>query len=249
MSNDADAHRVKAAITGLLGFAATEEQVLLAAAPPDEASGAEHWASLPVVAHNTEFKSQQVQRLLAIREGQVPEEFAEVDHASAELYARYASQSIGEAAADSNRVTGELINELRLVSAEDLFDPSRHPWLKGRKLWLQIVVRGFWHPTGHLMEYYLGHGLPDRAVAMAAHALATARYLAVPAEACGMASYNLACAEAGAGHLDDAVAAVREAIALNPDLRGKVATEPDLAALRERGLLESAGQSWAGMAR
>jgi hypothetical protein len=243
MNSEADARRFRSAITGLLGLAAAEEQVLLAAAPPDEASGAKHWAALPVVAHNSEFKSQQVQRLLAMRQGQVPEEFAEVDHTSADVYARYAAQSVDEVATDSNRVTGELINELRLVSAEDLFDPSRHPWLKGRQLWLQIVVRGFWHPTGHVMDYYLGHGQPDRAVAMAAHALVTARYLAVPNAASGMASYNLACAQSRAGHLDDAVAAVREAITLNPDLRGKVATEPDLAALRDCGLLESAGLS------
>jgi hypothetical protein len=240
MTGEADARRLKSAITGLVGFAAAEEQVLLTAASPDAEGSARQWAALPVVAHNTEFKAQQVERLLAIRQGRVPEEFAEVDHTSAESYARYASRRIDDVATDSNRVVGELIGELRLVGAEDLFDPSRNPWLRGRQLWLQIVVRGFWHPTGHLLEYYLGRGQPDRAVAMAAHGLATASYLGVPAEARGMASYNLACAQARADRLDDAVAAVRQAISLNPALRGKVGTEPDLAVLREGGLLEPA---------
>ena len=122
-----------------------------------------------------------------------------------------------------------------------MFDPSRHPWLRGRQLWLQVVVRGFWHPSGHLADYYLAHGQPARAVALTAHAVTTARYLGVPDEAAAMASYNLACAQAKAGHLDEAAATVRETVALSPGLRPKVGTEPDLAALRQAGLLESAG--------
>ena len=243
MTSEAEARRVRSAITGLLGFAAAEEQVLLTASPAGHAGDPGHWAPVPLVAHNTEFKAQQVQRLLAIAEGRVPQEFGEVDHASGELYRRYATQAPDRVAGDSVRVTGELMSGLRSVGAEDLFDPSRNPWLKGRQLWLQIVVRGFWHPTGHLLDYYLGHGQPERAVAMAGHGLATARYLGVPDEACGMASYNLACAEARAGQVDDALAAVREAVSLNPGLRGKVWTEPDLAALRDAGLLHDGGLS------
>ena len=126
------------------------------------------------------------------------------------------------------------------VGADDLLDPSRNPWLRGRQLWLQIVVRGFWHPTGHLADYYAGHGQLDRAVAMTALGLATARYLRVPDQACGMAAYNLACAQAKAGQLDDAAATIRDAASLNADLRAKAASEPDLAILRESGRLDSA---------
>jgi len=235
------AQQLKSAITGLVGFAATEEQVLLARRPADETGSPQNWAAPPIVAHNTEFKAQQVQRLLAIRLSRVPQDFAEVDHASSDIYLGYAAQPPDRVAAESNRVTGELIEGLKSVSADDLFDPSRNPWLKGRQLWLQIIVRGFWHPTGHLADYYLAHGEPGRAVEMATHALAAARYLAVPDEACGMASYNLACAQAKAGHLEDAATTVRETVGLNPGLRAKVATEPDLAALRDGGYLESAG--------
>ena len=52
-----------------------------------------------------------------------------------------------------------------------------------------------------------------------------------------MASYNLACAQAGAGLLDEAAATVAEAVALNPDVRANAARDADLAAVRERGLL------------
>ena len=233
-----DVRQLKASITGLVGFAAAEEQVLLAGTPPGEIGDAASWAATPVVAHNTEFKSQQVRRLAAIRQREVPPEFAEIDHTDADVYRRYAVAAAEAAATESTRVTGELIGGLRAADAEDLLDPSRNPWLKGRQLWLQIVVRGFWHPTGHLAGYYLAHGEPARAVAMTGHGLATARYLGVPSEAAGMAAYNLACAQATAGLLADAASTVRETVELNPGLRAKVWTEPDLAPLRDAGLLE-----------
>ena len=233
------ARELRSAIIGLLGFAATEEQVLLAASPPGEPGSASDWAAVPIVAHNTEFRAQQVERLRAIASGREPEEFAETDHSSDAAYQGYAAHRAARVARHSWQVAGELIDGVESVGADDLLDPSRNPWLRGRQLWLQIVVRGFWHPTGHLAGYYLGHGQPDRAVAMTARGLATARYLRVPDQACGMAGYNLACAQARAGQLDDAAATVRDAVSLNADLRAKAGSEPDLAVLRESGRLDS----------
>jgi hypothetical protein len=235
-----DTKDLRSAIAGLIGFAAAEEQVLLMAsstARDAEPGTAQKWAAVPLVAHNTEFKDQQTARLCAIAEGRVPQAFAEIDHTSIEVYLGYAAQPAERVAADSNRVSGELIAGLALVSSEDLVDPSRNPWLNGRQLWLQVVVRGFWHPSGHLADYYLSHGQPDRAVALAAHGLATSTYLRVPEQARGMAAYNLACAQAKAGRPDEAAAAVIETVSLNPGLRAKIATEPDLAALRNGGYL------------
>jgi hypothetical protein len=229
---------LRAAVTALIGLAATAEQELLAEPQPDAAAsaehGAEHWAAAPVVAHNTEFRRQQVQRLRAIRCGQAPPEFAEVDHASAALYAELSAQPADAVARDSWRTAGELAEEMRLVSREDLLEPDRNPWLRGRQLWLQVIVRGFWHPLGHLGEYYLGHRQPRRAVTLAEHAAATAQYAGAPAPARGMACYNLACARAGAGQLDEAVAAIADAITLNPDVRANALRDKDLASIRSR---------------
>jgi tetratricopeptide (TPR) repeat protein len=99
-------------------------------------------------------------------------------------------------------------------------------------LWLQLIVRGFWHPMGHLGDYYLDHGRPERAIALQGHALATARYLAIPAPAEGMAAYNLACALARAGRVADAKEMLADAISLNPDLSANAGRDPDLAAVR-----------------
>jgi hypothetical protein len=228
---------LRAAVAGLAAFAAAQEQTVLAAAPDDEDGHPSCWAALPLVAHNTEFRRQQVVRLRSIRAGRVPPEFTEADHQSAELYAELCAQPFDAVAGESWRVTGELIAELGLVSLADLTDPSRHPWLRGRQLWLQVVVRGFWHPAGHLGEYYVNHGQADRAIALARQAVATAAYLGASDPARGMASYNLACALAGAGLTDEAAAAVAEAIDLNADLRLNAARDADLAAVRAQGRL------------
>jgi hypothetical protein len=132
-----------------------------------------------------------------------------------------------------------LIDGVSSTSDEDLLDPSRHPWLGGRKLWLQLVVRGFWHPTGHLGEYYLAHGQAHRAVALQSQAVAVAEYLGAPDEARGMAHYNLACAQARAELADDALRTLGEAIGLNSDVLANAIRDADLAPLRAGGRLDA----------
>ncbi len=232
-----DVASLRVAMTGLIGLAATEEQALLAVAPVAEEGQPDRWAAVPVVAHNTDFRAQQVVRLTAIANQQAPPEFAELKHASASLYQELAARPAATVGHDSWRVAGELIAAVQSACAQDLLDPSRHPWLRGRQLWLQIIVRGFWHPTGHLVDYYVRHGRPERAVAMAENAVTAASYLTAPAPARGMASYNLACARAGAGLLDDAADAVAEAVTLNPEIGANAGRDPDLAVLRAHGKL------------
>jgi hypothetical protein len=228
---------LRRAVAGLIGLAATEEQRLAVLADPAAAGEPQRWAALPVIAHNTAFRRQQVTRLRAIRAGRTPPEFVEIDHASAALYTELSAQPADAVACESWQSAGDLLAELRSARDEDLVDPSRHPWLRGRQLWLQIVVRGFWHPAGHLGEYYAGHGRAEQAAAVAAHAVAAAEYLGAPDQARGMASYNLACAQAAAGRLDAAATALTAAVALNSDLQANAARDRDLAALRDRGLV------------
>jgi hypothetical protein len=233
-----DTRPLRAAMAGLLSFAAAEEQALLAATPEGSAEGSpDRWAAAPLVAHNNQFKIQQTERISALRSGHIPPAFAEVDHSSFEVYQGYCALASGDVLRDCRRVSAELIDGTWALSDEDLLDPARHPWLNGRLLWLQIIVRGFWHPTGHLGEYYLGHGQPDRAVALQQHGLATARYLGAPAPAAGMAGYSLACALARAGRPSEAAEALAEAIGANPDLRVNAGRDPDLAGVREAGLV------------
>jgi hypothetical protein len=169
----------------------------------------------------------------------VPPAYGEIDHASPAVYREYLAQPRDAVLTACRRVTAQLIDGVWALPDEDLLDPARHPWLNGRLLWLQIAVRGFWHPTGHLGEYYLAHGQPGRAVALQAQGLAMARYLGAPGRAAALAGYSLACAQARAGQPDLAARTLAEAIEANPDLRANASRDPDLADVRDAGLLEA----------
>lgn len=229
---------LRAAVTGLIMLAAAEEEMLLVSAPDGEDGGPDRWAAVPLVAHNAEFRQQQVTRLDAVRAGGTPPAFPEIDHRSPQVYQSYAAQTGAEVTRESRQSLRQLIDGLKAVSDEDLSDSSRHPWLRGRQLWLQVVVRGFWHPTGHIGDYHIARGQAGCAVALHTHALATARYLGVPDMALGMAAYSLACARARAGASAEALQTLTEAIGFNPDLHVNARRDPDLAALRDSGQLD-----------
>jgi hypothetical protein len=231
--------QLRAVVVGLIAFAAAEEEMLLGSANSDVADPGDErrWAAVPTVAHNTEFKAQQAERITAVLAGCAPPTFGEIDHRSPAVYRRYAARTAVAVAGESRQVTASLIDGVGALDDDDLVDPTRHPWLNGRSLWLQIVVRGFWHPTGHVADYYLGHGQQARAVALQEHALATTRYLGAPDQVAGMAAYSLACARAVAGRTEDAVRTLAEAIALNPDVRANADRDPDLEPLRGSGQL------------
>jgi hypothetical protein len=250
-----DTARLRASVTGLLGWTAVEEELLLAGLllaglpsaglrPAGDGPGSpDCWAAVPVIAHNTEFKRQQVIRLTAIRQGGTPPDFAEIDHRSAAVYRAYCQPDAGQVRQDSREVTAALIDGLAAVGDADLLDPSRHRWLRGRMLWLQLVVRGFWHPMGHLADYYICHGQAARAAQVQAQAVAVAGYLGAPDPARGMAHYSLACAQARADQTDAALAELATAVRLNADLAAKLAGEPDLAGLRSGGRLDALAAS------
>jgi len=225
---------LRTAIVGLLRCAAMEDELLLVSTSDRDWPGsAERWAPVPTVAHNTEFKRQQVIRLEAVLHHQMPPGFTEIDHRCERTYRAYAEMSPSIVAEDSRRTTNDLVDALLLVPDADLSDPARHEWLRGRPLWLQTIVRGFWHPTGHVGDWYAANDMAERGIALRRDAVATAEYLHAPDPARGMAWFSLACTYAAADTTDGAVEALEHAAALNEDLRARIATEPDLETVRQ----------------
>ena len=108
-TSDSTSGHLRTAVAGLIGLAATQEQQLLAVAPTGEVGSPARWAAVPLIAHNTEFRRQQVQRLTAIERGQTPPEFAEVDHESAAAVCRRCARRPTVTARDSWQVAGHLI--------------------------------------------------------------------------------------------------------------------------------------------
>lgn len=228
----------KSTIVALARLAQSEEERLLARVDPNEAGSAQCWAALPTVDHNSAFKHEQVVRLHAVAEGSTPPDFPVAEHRSEELYGSL-SRDASEVAKRARVATDQLVAAVLDTAEADLFEAGRHSWLRGRALWLQVVVRAFWHPMGHVGEYYAAHGATDLAVGVAEHALASADYLGAPDLVVGMSLYNLACARAAAGSLAEAAEDVKRAIELNGDLRTNAEVDRDLAVVREQGLLDA----------
>ncbi len=233
-SDVTDTRTLRAAIVGLIRLAAMEDELLLlSASDRDDVSDSQRWAPVPTVAHNTHFKREQVTRLEAVLHRETPPEFTAVDHTSEATYRAFAALSRALIASTSRQTTDDLVDLLLRVGDDDLVDPSRHDWLRGRPLWLQVIVRGFWHPLGHVGDWYVANGMTERGVALRRDAVAFTEYLHAPAESQGMAWFSLACTYAALGTTEEAVVALERAARLNHDLRARVATEPELAAVRQ----------------
>ena len=238
MSTEIQARHVRTVVTGLVGFAAALEQELLATRRAAEPGSADCWAAAPLVAHNTEFKHQQVQRLTAIAAGTTPPEFAEIDHGSAAVYQRYAA--LPAAAVAAGQLAGVGRADRRPGGAAGR-GPARsgpapvaaRPACSGCRS--SSAASGI-RPGTSASTTSATASRSGRS-ALATRAVATAAGLEAPAAARGMASYNLACVQARAGHPDDALAALTEAVGLNPDVRANAARDPDLAGLRDSGRL------------
>ena len=76
---------LRRAVTGLLSFAAAEEQALLAAdafGPGSGGGSPDRRAAVPLVAHNNQFKSQQAERIGCLLDRRVPPAYGEIDQPS-----------------------------------------------------------------------------------------------------------------------------------------------------------------------
>jgi len=223
---------LRASIAGLLWLAAGEEVLLLEQAPDDEPGDPYCWSAPATVAHISELRGQQATRLRCVREGIAPPVYPQVDHTALEVYAAFAETRRAKAFELSRASASALLDELHATADHDLLDPAPEPWLRGRQLWLEIVVRGFWHPLDHISEYYRSHWQAERGLALHRHAVETARYLGAARPARGMAHYGLACAWAACGEQAAALSEFDHALNLNPDLRHAAARDADLRPLR-----------------
>ena len=113
---------LRTVVTGLIAYAAAEEEMLLAAAACDvtEPGNERQWAAVPAVAHNTEFKAQQVERITAVLAGCAPPAFGEIDHRSPAVYGQYAARTAVAVAGESRQVTASLIDGVAALGDDDL---------------------------------------------------------------------------------------------------------------------------------
>lgn len=240
-----DRGALRAGIVSLLEHMRSEEQFFeqrLSGAERAREGVATQWSAKAVLAHVAEFRAEQIVRLEAARDGAEPPEFPLRDHADRRLYAAYTARSweqVGAAVEDSATRLAELTAEL---DDHVLFTAGVFPWLRGRALWAQVLVRGVWHPSAHLHQYLAERGHFERVVELQESVLAAATRAGIPNTPGGrpFALYNLACARSLAGDIEPALDELAEAVRLDPTLAAAARGDDDLRTVRTDARFETA---------
>ena len=226
-----------AGVGSLLDRMRSEERLFaerLSTTERDEQGAPTRWSAKATLAHITDFKAEQITRLEAVRAGVEPPELLLRDHADPELYAEYVARDWNRVGVDAERTATDLREHVQKLDAEVFCTPGAFPWLRGRALWAQVLVRGVWHPSAHLHQYLAERGRFERVVELQESLLEGATSARIPDVPGGrpFALYNLACARSLSGELEPALTGLEEAVRLDPTLAASAQEDDDLASLR-----------------
>jgi tetratricopeptide (TPR) repeat protein len=153
------------------------------------------------------------------------------DATNARIFELHRHESWERIAGGLDDVNQRLLDALQMLSELDLMDPARNPWRNKRPAWVSIAGNSFTHPIVHLAQYAFEHGDPERGTHL--NELAAERLMKVDDSPSWRATavYNLACAYAMGGQREKAIANLRQALELNPDLTEWSKKDPDLTSL------------------
>ncbi len=156
-------------------------------------------------------------------------DFDDTETINRAIYRTNRDRSLAEIAAEGDRAYADFVELIQALSEEDLTQPARFSQQESRSVATQIMSNGFEHPVVHYADYYRRHGDLAKATQLVETSVAAVADLP---EWYGSARYNLACFYALSGQIDRALAELREALHLRPDLRDWSKQDADLAALR-----------------
>jgi hypothetical protein len=205
----------------------------LSAAEREECGAADHWAAKDIIAHAAEWERRLAVGLAAARRGEKPAAYPEFDRVNAEIFADYCDRPWDEVLAAATAANQALADEAQLLSADDLNDPQRNPYVEGHPLWRRIVGNAFIHVVSHYAQYYIEQGEQARADCLQDEAAGLLCVLDDSPTWRALVLYNLACHFALSGDRPRALAGLQEALLLNPGLAEWAQQDTDLDLLRD----------------
>jgi tetratricopeptide (TPR) repeat protein len=218
------------------GYALTEQALAdLSDAEKTRPGTPERWAPKDILAHITEWEKRWLESFRKYGLENAPGAPARPgeDEANAQIFAENQARAWDDVAAESRRVFQQALAVTAALSEADVTDPQRFAWLRGRPFWRAICGTFYWHVEGHLFQMHIDRHAADRAVQIA-EAFAAQIGADEPAVERGLALYNLACSYSLAGKAEQAIAALKTAFALNPDLVEWSKQDTDLNPLRDQ---------------
>ncbi|HML23999.1 MAG TPA: EamA family transporter [Aggregatilinea sp.] len=193
----------------------------------------ETWSAKDVIAHNAAWKSLVADIIAKARHGKPLPAEEELDHRNANFYDANKDKTWDMVIEDAGYAKNELAAQTRALTEEEMNDPAWAGATNSRPIWRRIVGNGYSHPLSHLVDYYAKHDHLDRAAQISQQVAETLMPIDNSADWQGTQKYNLACYYALAGSTDQALALLKEALTLNPDLTEWSKEDADLASLRD----------------
>lgn len=219
----------------LVEFAAAEEQRFVAGLTTrerTEAGSPDRWSARAALAHVTDWKAVQVERMRAhLERREAPDcDGLPFPHRSPDAYAPLVAVPWDGLPERAATVSAELAALTRRFEDDDLV--RRFSWTLGKPLAQQLVGRGVWHTLTHLTEHHRLRGRHQEARRLSGALLDLVLQLGVrPVPGDAMGHYNFACLFAAGGRLETARELLREAILIDPSLDASAREDADLAVL------------------
>jgi tetratricopeptide (TPR) repeat protein len=228
---------IKAGLLDLIEAARANKRAFidgLSAAERDEVAPAGQWTARDYITHVTFWEEQRAICVAAqLRGEEPPPSLGEDDEVNARVQAQYQDRSWADLEAEIARVYTLLIDTIQGANEAALSDPDLHPSLQNRPVWLGIANNVLDHPAIHYADYYQAQGDLPRATRVREGVAATVARLFPDTPAYSYVLYNLGCFYALTGQADKAIPAIRESLALTPDLTEWSQQDSELDSLRD----------------
>ena len=186
------------------------------------------WSPKDALAHVAHWKSSRTTEIQAVLQGGESRQIEDFDHENAEIFQKYCDKSWEEILAFAEESQQALARQLAAMSEQEL----ELDFSEGRPIWRVVVDNGYSHPLIHVAGYYQAKGDMQRAGDLTAMLAEPLMRLDDSPTWQGTSRYNLACSYALMGKKEEALAELRQALALTPSIKEWSQQDPDLESIR-----------------
>jgi tetratricopeptide (TPR) repeat protein len=134
---------------------------------------------------------------------------------------------LNDAAARADHLLAEIIDLYEKLGERPL------EWVVAKTTTEAVLRNSYVHPRVHMFEYCRENGDTDRARRLFEEAVEEMRAASAPPLVMGAVLYNLAGVRASEGQTDEALALLKEAFPIRPDLKAAASDDAHLADLRQ----------------
>ena len=226
----------KDTLVNLLDFALACREALESMLTTDQkaASGTyETWSAKDMIAHVTYWLDRDL-KSLDMAHGSVPVVNVDsLDEENRKVFATYSDTPWDQVNSFHKKTFTEARKRVLDMSEDDLLADIVRTDGSRRIVWQQLTGHALSHMTSHFALVYHRIGKDDQATQLQEKTAILLRGLDENPEWLGMIQYNLACHYARMEQGSRAVALLKEALSLSPNLKEWAAKDPDLDSIRD----------------